>query len=159
MRSPLAPDVEFTPISPAYRTVQLIRALAVAIPFIVALVLAIIFLPWWLTILVALAFVIYLGCAAVYYLASRYWGYAEAEEELMTTRGRLVSRLLVVPYGRMQEVNVSSGPLMRKFGLATISMETASTDADAKIPGITQAEADRLRVKLTELGQARMEGL
>lgn len=159
MRSPLAPDLEFTPISPDYRKVQLIRGLIIAIPFIAALVFASIYFPWWLIVIIAVAFVVHIGITTTYVLASRYWGYAEKDDELVTCRGRIVSRILVVPYGRMQEVNVTTGPLLRKYGLATISMETASTDADAKIPGITQAEADRLRRKLTELGQARMEGL
>ncbi|WP_205857615.1 PH domain-containing protein, partial [Phytoactinopolyspora endophytica] len=49
----------------------------------------------------------------------RAWGYAERQEDLLVTRGVMFRKLTVVPYGRMQFVDVDSGPLDRKFGLAT----------------------------------------
>ncbi len=39
------------------------------------------------------------------------WGYAERERDLMIRRGVLVRRLTIVPYGRMQFVDVRQGPL------------------------------------------------
>ncbi|HLR94702.1 MAG TPA: PH domain-containing protein, partial [Jiangellaceae bacterium] len=65
----------------------------------------------------------------------------------------------VVPYGRMQLVDVTSGPIERRLGLATIQMHTASPASDAKIPGLPSAEAARLRDRLSALGEAQAAGL
>jgi len=74
-------------------------------------------------------------------------------------RGILVRRLSIVPYGRMQFVDVESGVLSRRFGLAEVRLHTAAAASDARIPGLDAAEADRLRDRLTALGEARAAGL
>lgn len=86
-------------------------------------------------------------------------GYAELENELVIRRGLLFQRLVVVPYGRMQQVNVAAGPLMNRFGLSEIELVTAAATTNVNIPGIARAEAERLREKLTALGTSQMEGL
>lgn len=68
-------------------------------------------------------------------------------------------RVTVVPYGRMQQVNVETGPLLKRYDLASVELVTASAGTDAKIPGVALEEAERLREKLTALGEANMEGL
>ena len=87
------------------------------------------------------------------------WGYVEAEEELAITRGSLYRRLVVVPYGRMQYVDVQAGPLDQLLGLATVQLHTASPGTTATIPGLLPAEAARLRDRLTEMGEAQAAGL
>ena len=67
--------------------------------------------------------------------------------------------LVAVPYGRMQLVEVNSGPLERAFGLATVTLKTASPETNATIPGLDPTEAARLRDRLTELGETRDSGL
>ena len=74
-------------------------------------------------------------------------------------RGVLFSRLSVVPYGRMQFVDVTAGPLERSFGLATVKMHTAAAASHARIPGLEREEAARLRDRLAELGEARAAGI
>jgi hypothetical protein len=54
------------------------------------------------------------------------WGYTEREDDLLIRSGVLMRRLVVVPYGRMQFVDVGSGPLARSFGVATVQLHTAS---------------------------------
>jgi membrane protein YdbS with pleckstrin-like domain len=87
------------------------------------------------------------------------WGYVEREDELLVQRGLLVRRLSVVPYGRMQFVDVVAGPLERSFGLATVRLHTAAAATDARIPGLAADEAARLRDQLTSLGEAHAAGL
>jgi len=65
----------------------------------------------------------------------RAWRYAEREDDLLVQRGLLFSRLSVVPYGRMQFIDVTAGPFERSFGLATVRMHTAAAASDARIPG------------------------
>jgi membrane protein YdbS with pleckstrin-like domain len=87
------------------------------------------------------------------------WRYAERADDLLISRGVLWREETVVPYGRMQLVEVTSGPVERRFGLATVQLHTAAAATDATIPGLDPAEAERLRDRLTELGEARSAGL
>ncbi len=89
----------------------------------------------------------------------RAWRYAERAEDLLISHGVLFRRLTVVPYGRMQYVDVTAGPLERRFGIATVQLHTASPATDARIPGLPPEEAARLRDRLAALGEARAAGL
>ncbi|MFI7359721.1 PH domain-containing protein [Streptomyces avidinii] len=89
----------------------------------------------------------------------RSWRYAERADDLLISRGVLWREETVVPYGRMQLVEVTSGPLERRFGLASVQLHTAAAASDAKIPGLVPAEAERMRDRLTALGEARSAGL
>ena len=101
------------------------------------------------------------GIALERFLARRFrsWGYCEREDDLLVRRGIMFSRLSVVPYGRMQFIDVTAGPAERAFGLATVKMHTAAAASDARIPGLDRAEAARLRDRLAELGEAEAAGL
>ena len=87
------------------------------------------------------------------------WGYAEREDDLLVRRGVLVRRTTVVPYGRMQYVDVVAGPLDRRYGISTVVLHTAAAATDAAIPGLQTAEAERLRDRLAALGEARAAGV
>jgi uncharacterized protein len=89
----------------------------------------------------------------------RAWGYSERKDDLLVKHGVLFRKLSVVPYGRMQFVDVNSGPLERRVGIATVQLHTASPATDARIPGLPPDEAARLRDRLAALGEARAAGL
>ena len=89
----------------------------------------------------------------------RSWGYAEREDDLLVRRGVLFARLSVIPYGRMQFIDVTAGPVERAFGLATVRMHTAAAASDARIPGLAAADAAELRDRLARAGEARATGL
>ncbi|WP_309081685.1 PH domain-containing protein [Zhihengliuella sp.] len=86
-------------------------------------------------------------------------GYAERHEDLLVKQGILFRRLLVVPYGRMQYVDVQAGPLDRAFGLCKVELHTASSSVTATIPGVPEEEGARLREQLSARGEARLAGL
>lgn len=86
-------------------------------------------------------------------------GYAETPDEFIFRRGVLFQRLTIVPYGRMQYVDISRGPIARYFGIAELKLHTAAAATDLTINGLPEAETNRLRVKLTELGEAKLAGL
>jgi len=90
---------------------------------------------------------------------ARSWGYLEADDDLVVTGGVLFRRLVAVPYGRMQFVDVQAGPLDQRFGIASVTLHTASTETAATIPGLPAAEAARLRDRLTEMGESHGAGL
>ena len=115
---------------------------------------------WWLVTLIAVATVAL--AVWVWTWAARNqanWGYAENDDDLLVTSGVMFKRLVAVPYGRMQFVDVNAGPVQRAFGIATVSLHTASTETAADIPGLLADEATRLRNRLTELGEAHGAGL
>jgi membrane protein YdbS with pleckstrin-like domain len=89
----------------------------------------------------------------------RAWAFAERRDDLLVRRGVMFRRLSVIPYGRMQFVDVTAGPFERSLGLATVQMHTAAAASDARIPGLEAAEAARLRDQLTALGESRAAGL
>ncbi len=89
----------------------------------------------------------------------RAWAYAEREDDLVVRRGVLFRRTTVVPYGRMQFVDVTAGPFDRRLGIATVVLHTAAAASNAQIPGLPAVEADRLRDRLAALGEARAAGL
>lgn len=110
--------------------------------------------------------VLLVGVAVAGFLTDRFaqrrvraWAYCERDEDLLVQRGVMISRLSVVPYGRMQFIDVVAGPIERAYGLATVRMHTAAAASDARIPGLSQDEAARLRDRLAALGEARAAGL
>jgi membrane protein YdbS with pleckstrin-like domain len=102
-----------------------------------------------------------LAMLAGVFVSRRYssWGYLERDDDLLVRRGVLVKRLSVVPYGRMQFVDVTAGLVERLFGIATIRLHTAAAATDARLPGLSVAEAARLREQLTSLEEARAAGI
>jgi membrane protein YdbS with pleckstrin-like domain len=111
--------------------------------------------------LVSVLVVVLLGAAFSWFLRRRYraWRYQERHEDLLVARGVMVRRLSVVPYGRMQFVEVTAGPIERLFHLSTVKLHTAAAASDARIPGLEAAEAARLRDRLTELGESMAAGM
>ena len=107
------------------------------------------------------AAVVLLAAFAWLVLRGRYrsWGYLERADDLVVRHGLLFRQVSVVPYGRMQFIDVSAGPIDRLFGLATVQLHTAAAASDARIPGLAQEEADRLRDRLASLGEAQATGL
>jgi membrane protein YdbS with pleckstrin-like domain len=108
---------------------------------------------------IAVAVVVYLITWVLLGRRFASWGYAERADDLLVRRGILIYRLSVVPYGRMQFVDVLAGPLERRLALAGVHLHTAAAATDAHIPGLPVAEAERLRDRLAELGESRAAGL
>ena len=89
----------------------------------------------------------------------RSFGYAEREGDLLVVSGILVRRLVVVPYGRMQMVDLRAGPIDRWLGISTVQLHTAAATTDAAIPGLLPADAADLRDRLAARGEERTAGL
>lgn len=89
----------------------------------------------------------------------RRWGYAETDTDVYLTRGLAWRQLTSVPYGRMQLVNVSSGPLERLFQVASVELVTSSTSGTITIPGLSPDDAAALRDRLIERGELLQAGI
>ena len=89
----------------------------------------------------------------------RAMGYALADSHLLWRHGVMFRSITVTPYGRMQFVDTSQGPLARRLGIAEVRLHTASASTDATINGLPVAEAENLRRVLSQRGEERMAGL
>ncbi|MFG2037223.1 PH domain-containing protein [Dactylosporangium sp. NPDC048998] len=167
MNAPVAPDplrpwpdtVGWRPISPRYFLVRLATlALWVVVLALACVVAGVLWSAWFHLAAVA---VLAAGAvrAALMRRSIRAWGYAERAEDLLVRHGLLIRRLSIVPYARMQFVDVTAGPIERAAGLATVTLHTAAAASDATVPGLAAAEATRLRDRLAALGEIREEGL
>lgn len=79
----------------------------------------------------------------------RGWGYCEEQDELHVRHGLLVRYRTVVPFGRVQHIDVAQGPVERRFGLATLILHTAGTRASSvPLPGLPHEEAERMRDRI-----------
>ncbi|WP_234953591.1 PH domain-containing protein [Halosegnis longus] len=98
-------------------------------------------------------FLVVAGLGVVYTLARyRAWWYAVRADSLHLSRGVLTHVHTVVPFVRVQHVDVSRGPLERALGLSSVVVYTAgSRGADVTIPGLTPDRADRLQQRLKRL--------
>lgn len=154
-------DVSWTPVSPKLATLRRLNAAIVAgLAAIAALVVLGLTLSWLYGVLAVVLIALILGWAWVLIGRNqRSWRYAEREDELLVSHGVMFRELVVVPYGRMQFVDVTAGPLERAYGMATVELHTATPATDAKIPGLHPDEAGRLRDRLSALGQSQAWGL
>jgi membrane protein YdbS with pleckstrin-like domain len=154
------PDAEWRRPSPRLRLARHLEALVPAVLVAAALAVVLAFVSWR-AFLIGLAVPLAAGGLLDWLLQRRVgaWGYLEREDDLLIRRGLLVRRLSVVPYGRMQFVDVTAGPVERPLGLATVRLHTAAAATDARIPGLDAGEAARLRDQLATLGEARAAGL
>lgn len=155
-----APDTPWVRVQPALARLR--RVLVAAFVLVLLLVVVGAFLVTRAGWSVLLVVPVVLLAGWMWWLAGRTvrnWGYAERADELWVTSGAWSRRLVVVPYGRMQLVDVTVGPLERAFGLAAVQLHTASPATNARIPGLLPQEAARLRDRLTELGESEQSGL
>ena len=154
-------DVSWTPVSPKLAAVRRVSAaimiglVAIAVLLLFGLLLDWLYAVLWLVLMAA----IFVWTWILIGRNQRSWKYAERDDELLVSHGILFRQLVVVPYGRMQFVDVAAGPLERSFGIATVELHTATPATDAKIPGLHPDEASRLRDRLSALGQAQAWGL
>ena len=156
------PAYEWRRLSPNFRKLRRLTTLLVPpiIFTIPAVIVGVASGKWWISAIIwGFAAVIVIIRLVLVGRTYRSWGYVEREDDLYITHGVLFRSLVAVPYGRMQLVEVESGPLERAFGIATVSLKTASVETNATIPGLPPEEAARLRDRLTELGEARASGL
>lgn len=155
------PGITWNRVSPKYVMLVLIGDLLSALVFgAAAIVLATAFeVPpiVWIAPAVIAAINVVSGVLAA--RRARSIGYVLRDDDLMFRRGLFFSRLVAVPYGRMQLIDVQQGPIARALGLASLKMVTAAAITGVQIPGLPVAEAERLRDHLIAVAESRRAGL
>lgn len=152
-------DLPWRPVSPALARVRLIvLGLALLPPALAAVVVGVLVTRWALLGLLAVLLVGLWGA----WLVRRQVGaisWVELDEEIVIRKGRLFRSLVSVPYGRLQYVDIQSGPLARAHGIASCEIHTASPESGGSIPGLPVDEAEALRTRLSARGEAQRAGL
>ena len=159
--SPFDPDgVVWESVSMRLATARFIlEGVFLGLPVVAGAVLAAVFSQTWLWIVTAVLVVLLVSSTLVIGRQVRAIGYAERDDDLLIRKGVMFRSLVVVPYGRMQLVDVTAGPLARKLGIASVQRHTASPGPAATIEGLVPSEAARLRDRLASRGEARLAGL
>ncbi len=71
------------------------------------------------------------------------WRYELGEHELDIARGIIWRKRFIIPFVRVQNTDTNQGPLLRLFGLSSVTVSTAA--GTHTIPGLRNDEADQLR--------------
>lgn len=83
------------------------------------------------------------------------WRYEVGENELDIARGIIWRKRFIIPFVRVQSTDTKQGPILRAFGLASVTASTAA--GEHVIPGLTFAEADELRDRIAERARLAQE--
>lgn len=156
-------DEQWTRVSPKYAwadlALNLVLVLAVGVIAVVVALLNERERPTFFVIALAVGFVLLLINAVLAFRRVRAIGYILREDDLLFRRGIMFERVIAVPYGRLQLVDVTRGPLLRALGLATLKFVTASAATGVQLPGLKVEDAEALRDRLVELAEIRRSGL
>lgn len=150
-RAPLNDEGELTRLHPNFAHALRVRAVLMAIPILIGVLVletalrdlalfpsGVIAGP---VLLIALALVIRVP-------ATRYnaRGYQMSADRLRIVKGLLFRSDTVVPFGRVQHIDVHQGPLDRFFGIATLTLHTAGNhNASVSLPGLGEGLAREMR--------------
>ncbi len=128
---------------------RLSAALGWILPAVVALMLGFVLGDgWgWLVLAVLAALVVF---SVVFYPPMRYrrWRWQLTELAIELRYGVLVRTQETVPYFRIQQIDITAGPVDRLLELASLQVTSASASGSATLPGIAAEDAPRVRAEL-----------
>lgn len=153
---PSIEDIEYHPLQKSYLTVSVLASLIFyCIPIIAICILLFIGqneVP---------NLVMYIGIALVIILfiislVSKILGfphklYGLRTQDIIYKSGLIWRNETIVPFNRIQHVEITQGPLERKFGISKLKVFTAGgSQSDLVIPGLIDQEANRIKSFLIE---------
>ena len=146
------------PANPPSRKAPLVWALGALIPWaLLALAqlvwFAVAYRAWWLH---AVAAAVTAVCVLVFVVVVPLWRFRvhrwEVSPDAVYTRsGWLVQERRIAPISRVQTVDTERGPLDRLFGLANVTVTTASSAGAVRIVALDVDVADRVVAQLTDI--------
>jgi len=153
-------DGEWKRVSPRYVAVEVTTTLVWGLVLCVgaAVLWLLVDQPWALWVGSAILLITLIGLV-VEPRRVRSIGYQLRADDLLFRSGILFQRFVAVPYGRMQLVDITRGPVERWLGLADLKFVTAAATTAVSIPGLRLTDAEALRDRLVELAESRRAGL
>lgn len=83
------------------------------------------------------------------------WRYELTSDYLDIARGIFWRKRFIIPFIRVQNTDTRQGPVLRAFGLSSVTVATAA--GEHEIPGLDNEEADALRDRAAELARLARE--
>jgi len=146
------------PANPPSRKAPLVWALGALIPWtLLALAQLVWFVvahrAWWLH---AVAAAVTAVCVLVFVVVVPLWRFRVhrwdvSADAVYTRSGWLVQERRIAPISRVQTVDTERGPLDRLFGLANVTVTTASSAGAVRIVALDVDVADRVVAQLTDI--------
>lgn len=153
-------DGSWHQISPRYVVSQIVQnVIFLVFVVIVAVVLNVVLSQDWVWIPAGVVILITLITLIILPRQAKAIGYMLRADDIVFRKGILWQRMIAVPYGRMQLVDITQGPLDRAFGITQLKMVTAAATTGVQIPGLTQRASEALRDTLIEVAETRRTGL
>ena len=139
-------------VSPRARTMWLLgAAVEAAVSFAVLLVVAYVWSPfdvrWWVPVIVGAAMAAYVIVVPAWKYAVHRWEVTETA--VYTQTGWWSRERRIAPLSRIQTVDYAEGAIERLFGLASVTVPTASAAGAVEIGGLDRDLALRLVSELT----------
>ncbi|WP_438313281.1 PH domain-containing protein [Sporosarcina sp. FA9] len=108
---------------------------------------------WWFYIVPAIVVILYAYLFIFLFPKIRWmrWRYEVRESEIELQHGLFIVKRTLIPMVRVQHVDTSQGPILRKYNLAGITISTAATNHT--IPALVTDEADELRSRISALAR------
>ena len=159
-RGALALDGSWHQISPKYVVAEVIlRVIGLVVVAVAAYAVANFSQQPWAWFVAAVIAIVILIELVILPRQAKAIGYMLRADDIVFRRGILWQRMIAVPYGRMQLVDITRGPVDRAFGIAKLKLVTAAATTGVEIPGMTEAAAEALRDTLIDVAEMRRTGL
>lgn len=146
-------------VSPRYVWVELVGAVVTGVVVTAPTLFLWLIDGWWPRLVTLAVALVAVAVCALTPRRVRSIGYRLREDDFLLRRGILFSRIVAVPYGRMQLVDMERGPVVRALGLSDLKLVTAAAASAVSVPGLPLADAEQLRDRLVALAESRRAGL
>jgi membrane protein YdbS with pleckstrin-like domain len=144
---PIAAELDMEPMADAYEREVKVQQMIIWLPLLVLSFIPYLLLQFAFLLLIP-AFVLLLAAiiSRLVIRKSQVKGIALREHDIAYRSGLYWRKTVMLAYNRVQHVEVSSGPLQRKFGLASVKFFTAGgSSVDLKVDGLTRERAEQMR--------------
>lgn len=131
----------------------------IAISLVAGLIILTSFFDWpvwivWAAIVVAVIFT-FVSVILLPKLRWNRWRYEVREQEIELQHGVFITRRRLIPMVRVQHIDTSQGPILKRYHLATVAISTAATIHE--IPALDVVEAEELRIQIGKLARVADE--
>lgn len=133
---------------------------ALLVPSLVLSAVAVAFLGTPTGLLVPAVLLVLTAAVTVWYPTARYerWRWRLTDLAVELQRGVIVRQAEALPYFRIQQIDVTQGPVDRLLGLASLQVTSASASGSVTLPGIAADDAPGVRRALLARAAAAVAG-
>jgi len=149
---PNADELVMEPMAETYEREVKTQLLIIFLPILIASVLPFLFTQIMLLLMIPVfALLVATLISTLVIRKARVKGVALREFDVAYRSGLFWRKTVIVAFNRVQHVEVSSGPLQRKYGLATVKFFTAGgSSVDLKVDGLSTERAEQMRAFIAD---------